>query len=65
MKDKTLEQLDLYEEALKAVIATKSVGNYAIGGGQGGPAPENPLDRAKATIAAAMERRAQGFKATD
>lgn len=36
VKDKTMEQLDNYEEALKAVIATKGIGNYAIGGGAGG-----------------------------
>lgn len=34
--EKTMEQLDNYEEALKAVIATKGVGNYAIGGSAGG-----------------------------
>ena len=31
IKEKTMEQLDYYEEALKAVIATKGIGNYAIG----------------------------------
>ena len=36
VKDKTMEQLDNYEEALKAVIATKGIGNYAAGGGAGG-----------------------------
>ena len=36
VKDKTMEELDYYEEALKAVIATKGIGNYAIGGGGGG-----------------------------
>lgn len=36
VKEKTIEQLDYYEEALKAVIATKGIGNYAIGGGGGG-----------------------------
>ena len=63
VKDKTMEQLDNYEEALKAVIATKGVGNYALGGGSGGAAPTDPLERAKANIAAAMERR--GFKSED
>lgn len=38
VKDKTLEQLDLYEEALKAVSAARGVGNYAVGGGTGGGA---------------------------
>ena len=36
VEEKTMEQLGYYEEALKAVIATKGVGNYAIGGGGGG-----------------------------
>jgi len=40
LKDKSLEQLDLYEEALKAVTATKGVGNYAAGGGAGSGAAE-------------------------
>lgn len=45
--EKTIEQLDNYEEALKSVIATKGIGNYAAGGGGGGAAtPEAPLDRA-------------------
>jgi len=59
--EKTMEQLDFYEEALKAVIATKAAGNFAVGGGGGGGTPVTSLDRAKATIAAAMERRNQGF----
>lgn len=33
---KNLSELDLYEEALKAVLGTKSIGNYAVGGGGGG-----------------------------
>lgn len=61
VEEKTMEQLGYYEEALKAVIATKSVGNYAVGGGAGGTAPSSPLDRAKANIAAAMEKRGQTF----
>jgi len=45
--EKTMEQLDNYEEALKSVTAAKGVGNYAVGGGGGGAAtPESPLDRA-------------------
>lgn len=36
IKDKSLEQLDLYEEALKAVSATSGAGNYAITVGAGG-----------------------------
>lgn len=64
IKEKTMEQLDYYEEALKAVIATKGIGNYAIGGGGGGgPAPSDPLERAKQTIAQAMDKR--GYKIQD
>lgn len=52
VKDKTLEQLDSYEEALKAVLATKGTGNFAAGGGAGGGAtPEGKLDRAKRILA--------------
>ena len=65
VKDKTMEQLDHFEEALKAVAATKGIGNFAVGGGGGGAGPVQPIDRAKAIIAAAMERRAQGYKAED
>lgn len=58
VKDKTMEQLDYYEEALKAVVAAKGIGNYAVGGGGGvGAAPLTPLDRAKQTIATAMEKK--------
>ena len=50
--EKTLDELDNYEEALKAVLATKGTGNLAIGGGGGGgPTPEAPLDRAKKILA--------------
>ena len=61
IKEKNMEQLDNYEEALKAIISTKGIGNYAIGGGGGGSAPVTALDRAKTTLAAAMEKRAKGF----
>lgn len=54
LKEKTLEQLDLYEEALKAVSTAKGIGNYAVGGGGGaGSAAETPMDRAKRILAAA------------
>jgi len=33
---KSLEQLDVFEEALRAVIGQSGVGNYAAGGGGGG-----------------------------
>ena len=36
VKDKTLEQLDSFEEALKAVAAAKGIGNFAVGGVTGG-----------------------------
>lgn len=49
IKDKSLEQLDLYEEALKAVTATRGVGNYAAGGGTGGGAQVlKPRERIRA-----------------
>jgi len=54
--EKNEEQLGNYEEALKAVIATKGVGNYAVGGGGGGAAtPEQPLDRARRILEEAQE----------
>ena len=49
LANKTLEQLDLYEEALKAVGGTRT-GNFAVGGSGGSAAPESPTDRAKRTI---------------
>lgn len=54
--EKTMEQLDNYEEALKSVTAAKGVGNYAVGGGGGGAAtPEQPLDRARRILEEAQE----------
>lgn len=51
IKDKTMEQLDSFEEALKAIGGVKSSGGYAIGGGAGAtPVLENPLDRARRLI---------------
>jgi DNA repair exonuclease SbcCD ATPase subunit len=49
VKDKTLEQLDLFEDALKAVGAGKGAGNFAIGGGAGGTslAGKNPMELAR------------------
>lgn len=49
VKDKTMEELNYYEEALKAVIATKGIGNYAIGGGGGGEglAGKSPIELAR------------------
>ena len=46
--DKTLEELNLYEEALKSVLPTKGVGNYAVGGGSGATVPGgSPRDLAR------------------
>jgi len=54
LKEKTLEQLDLYEEALKAVTTAKGIGNYAVGGGGGaGSTAETPMERAKRILDAA------------
>jgi len=36
VESKDLTALDLFEEALKAVIGNKAIGNFAIGGGGGG-----------------------------
>jgi len=42
LKDKSLEQLDLYEEALKAVQAARGAGNYALPGAPGNGAAPMP-----------------------
>ncbi len=58
LEEKTLEQLDNYEEALKAVSAQKGTGNYAIGAGGGSTAKvETPLERAGRIVREAEERR--------
>jgi len=47
---KTLQELELFEEALKAVKGDKSIGNYAAGGGGGGASPlqgKSPMDLAR------------------
>ena len=36
VESKNLSELDLFEDALKAVLGTKGLGNYAVGGGGGG-----------------------------
>lgn len=58
--NKTLEQLDAYEEALKAVASARKVGPYALAGGGGGGAPESPMDRAKRIIAEAEAKGRKG-----
>jgi hypothetical protein len=63
VKDKTIEQLDALEEALKVVGASKGAGNFAIGGNAGGGAkPETPHERALRIIQEAEEKR--GYKMT-
>jgi len=58
LKDKTMEQLGHYEEALKAVTANlpKGGGGYAAGAGGAGVTAETPMDRAKRIIATQEER---------
>ncbi len=53
VNEKSMSELDSYEEALKAVIATKGIGNYAGGGGGGGQNLEgmSPLALARAGYA--------------
>jgi hypothetical protein len=54
VNNKSMEQLDYYEEALKALQGSRgnsAGGGYAGGGTGGGAAPESNLDRAKRIIA--------------
>lgn len=49
VEKKNLQDLELFEEALKAVVGNKSVGNYAAGGGGGGSSPlpsKSPMELA-------------------
>lgn len=49
VEKKSLQDLELFEEALKAVVGNKSVGNYAAGGGSGGASPtpnKSPMELA-------------------
>lgn len=51
LKDKTEQQLDSFEEALKVVAQSRGgPGNYAVGGGGGSATPATPMDRARALI---------------
>lgn len=52
LEGKTLQQLDSFEEALKALATSRggSPGAYALGGLGGGAAPQTPLDRAKEVL---------------
>lgn len=58
IKDKTMAQLDSFEEALKAVSASRggSVGPYATGGGATSAAPISDMDRASRVLAATPVR---------
>ena len=57
MKEKTMEQLDSFEEALKAVGGIAKGTGYAAGGGGGAaPAPELPMDRARRIIQETEEK---------
>lgn len=58
LKDKTTEQLDFMEIALKAVgVGQVTTKPYDLGGGGGSAEPSTPIERAKEVIAKAMERR--------
>lgn len=51
LMEKDMSQLDSFEEALKALSQNRGgPGNYAIGGGGGGPAQPSEMDRAKALL---------------
>ncbi len=55
--NKSPEQLDIFEEALK-IAGKRPAGNYAIGGAYGGGAVvELPLDRARRVLAEHAERK--------
>lgn len=57
IKEKSVAQLDAFEEALKAVATAKGgVGAYAIGGGSGGAAPQTNMERASKLLAATPVR---------
>lgn len=55
---KTMQELDSFEEAAKALSGSRGSGPgpYAIGGGSGGAAPKTELDRAKEVIASTSIR---------
>ena len=57
LANKTLEQLDSFEEAMKVVMAKKGggVGPYATAGGLGGAQPLSDYDRRKAALAGASQ----------
>lgn len=53
LAEKNMEQLDSFEEALKAIAASQGggAGKYALGSGSGDAVPQTPLERASAVIA--------------
>ena len=52
LSEKSLEQLDSFEEALKALNTGRGgAGNYALGGGNGGAGEVSAMDRAKTILA--------------
>ena len=55
LADKTMQQLDSFEEALKAVSSTKGggIGPYAAGGGLGQATPQTDYERRQAALASA------------
>jgi len=51
LKDKTVDQLESFVEALKVVVPNAGgPGPYAVGAGGGGVTPVTPMDRAKALL---------------
>ena len=61
IKDKTVEQLDAYEDALKAVKGNGGAGNFALpgaGGGQG--TPQTQIERANQILAEHDRKKAGG-----
>lgn len=58
LKGKTVEQLDSFEEALKAFLKSSGggPGKYALGGLGGGTTAQLPIDRAKEVLAATPMR---------
>lgn len=57
LQEKNIEQLDSFEEALKALATARGgAGPYAIGGGAGGDAPKSDEERALAILAATPVR---------
>jgi|TARA_Y100000310_G_scaffold279836_1_gene299197 hypothetical protein len=57
LENKTLEELNSFEEAAKAIASTRGgAGNYALGGGGGDGAPATPMDRAKEIINSTPQR---------